>query len=107
MIDHFHDGDRRASPALPEPRRARPAGCAPPTSATSGAWVSQSTGPTSANVSRTLSLVPVTNATWRNLVDSHYSRGAEFDELVWTRAAPRPAVELIAARTTSLNECFY
>jgi hypothetical protein len=52
-------------------------------------------------------LVPRTNATWRSLVDSHYSHGAEFLDAVWSRALSRPAVELVASRTTGLNECFY
>jgi len=72
-----------------------------------GAWVSQSTGSTRANVSRTLSLVPVTEVAWRDLVDSHYSRGAEFMEAIWERPLTRPQVELVASRTTGLNECFY
>ena len=72
-----------------------------------GAWVSQTTGETRANVSRTLSLVPVTNDPWRRLVDSHYSRGAEFQEAVWNRPLSRPQIELVASRTTGINECFY
>ena len=70
-----------------------------------GAWVAQTTGETRANVSRTLSLVPITNEPWRQLVDSHYSRGAEFMAKQWDRALSRPQVEMIASRTTSLNEC--
>ena len=72
-----------------------------------GAWVSQSTDATLANVSRTLSMVPVTNATWRALVTSHYSRGPEFMNLAWDQALSRPQTELVASRTTALNECFY
>ncbi len=72
-----------------------------------GAWVAQSTGPTRANVSRTFSLLPETNVLWRDLVDSHYSRGVEFMQLDWDRALSRPQVELVASRTTALNECFY
>ncbi len=72
-----------------------------------GAWVPQSTGSVNANVSRTLSLVPVTNAAWRRIVDALYSRGAEFANLQWDRALTRPQVELVAARTTAELECFY
>ena len=60
-----------------------------------------------ANVSRSLSLVPVTNSTWRRLVNDSYSRGPEMLSLTWERALSRPQVELIAARVSSLNECFY
>ena len=107
VIDRFHAAMGEPTPVLPvpqpgEPRRVRPDGVGDV-----GAWVSQSSAPTTANVSRTLSLVPQTNATWRSLVDSHYSRGIEFLDAVWSRALPRPAVELVATRTTGLNECFY
>lgn len=72
-----------------------------------GAWVSQTVGPTRANVSRTLSLVPVTNAAWRGMVDAHYSHGADFANLTWDRPLSRPQAELLASRATVLNECFY
>jgi len=72
-----------------------------------GAWVAQTTAVTMANVSRSLSLVPVTNAAWIALVQAMYSRGAQFVEMEWDRALSRPQVELVAARTTAENECFY
>jgi len=72
-----------------------------------GAWVPQTVGKKRANVSRALSLVPATDSTWRALVDSHYSRGAEFMSLVWDRALSRVQVEAVAARTTSELDCFY
>jgi hypothetical protein len=72
-----------------------------------GAWVSQSTGSGMANVSRSLSLVPVTNSAWVGLVQAMYSRGPGFLDLEWDRALSRPQVELVAARTTAELECFY
>lgn len=72
-----------------------------------GAWVAQSTAAGMANVSRSLSLVPVTNAAWVGLVQAMYSRGAEFLDLAWDRALSRPQVELVASRTTAELECFY
>lgn len=107
VIDRFHVAIGEPLPTLPEPQPGAPARTRPEGVGDIGAWVSQSTGATAANVSRTLSLVPCTNTTWRSLVDSHYSRGAEFLDTVWSRALSRPAVELVAARTTGLNECFY
>ncbi len=85
-----------------EPRRLRPDGVGDV-----GAWVSQTVEKQRANVSRALSLVPVTNATWRPLVNLCYSRGDEFSRLRWDRHLNRPQVELVAARTTAHNECFY
>jgi hypothetical protein len=72
-----------------------------------GAWVSQSTASGTANVSRSLSLVPVTNSAWIGLVQAMYSRGPGFLDLEWDRALSRPQVELVAARTTAELECFY
>ncbi len=107
VVDTLAAALGRPAPELPsavagEPSRIRPEGVGDV-----GAWVSQSLDKTMANVSRTLSLVPVTNATWRGLVDSHYSRGRGFFDLAWDRALSRPQVELVAARTTVLQECFY
>lgn len=93
---------RPAPPGSGEPARIRPGDVGDV-----GAWVSQTTGPTRANVSRTLSLVPETNRLWRTLVDTHYSRGPEFMNLTWDFPLTRPQAELLASRTTVLSECFY
>ena len=73
-----------------------------------GAWVHQSIEGATANVSRALSLVPVTNRAWRGLSNGLYSRGEGFMDLRWDdRALNRPQAELVAARTTAELECFY
>lgn len=90
------------SPVAGEARRERPADVGDV-----GAWVSQSLQTGNANVSRSLSLVPITNRAWGGLVQAMYSRGAEFADLAWSRALTRPQVELVAARTTAELECFY
>ena len=107
VVDRFHLALGRRPPVLPVPNPGEPARQRPGDVGDVGAWVSQTVGPKRANVSRTLSLVPVTDAAWRTLVDSHYSRGAEFMDPIWHRPLDRPQVELVASRTTGLNECFY
>lgn len=107
VVDRFADAMGVPRPDLPAPRPGEPARDRPTDVGDVGAWVSQATGPTVANVSRTLSLVPVTNLPWRDLVNTHYSRGAEFMDAVWQRPLTRPQVELVASRTTTWNECFY
>lgn len=106
-IDTFQRAMGRAEAVPPAPHDGEPARDRPADVGDVGAWVSQSTGPTKANVSRTLSLVPVTNRAWRSLVDSHYSRGAEFMNMSWDFPLSRPQAELVATRTTALAECFY
>ena len=107
VLDRFDRAMGRPERSLPEPIDGEPTRIRPDDVGDVGAWVSQTTGPTRANVSRTLSLVPATNVPWRQLVDSHYSRGADFVNLRWEHPLSRPQAELVAARTTALNECFY
>ncbi|NND74675.1 MAG: hypothetical protein HKN44_06670 [Ilumatobacter sp.] len=107
VLDTFDRAMGRPEPTIPEPIDGEPARVRPDDVGDVGAWVSQTTGPTRANVSRTLSLVPETNRLWRQLVDTFYSRGTEFMNLSWDFPLSRPQAELIAARTTALNECFY
>lgn len=107
VLDRFDRAMGRPERELPETVAGDPARMRPGDVGDVGAWVSQTTGPTRANVSRTLSLVPHTNLAWRQLVDTHYSRGPEFMNLRWEFPLSRPQAELVAARSTALNECFY
>jgi hypothetical protein len=107
VLDRFDRAMGRPERELPEPFDGQPARVRPDDVGDVGAWVSQTTGPTRANVTRTLSLVPATNQAWRQLVETHYSRGAEFTNLRWELPLSRPQAELVATRTTALNECFY
>ena len=60
------------------------------------------------NVARALSYVPADNQIRMQLVASMYTGGEDFMSLIWEhRSLTRPQVELLAARTSSLNECFY
>jgi hypothetical protein len=72
-----------------------------------GAFIPMTQTKLLANVSRALSLVPRTNATWRTLVTESYSRGPQMLELTWDRALTRPQVELVAAQVSRLQACFY
>ena len=107
VIDTFSWAMESSDTALGEAVDGLPASHRPEDVGDVGAWVAQSTASGTANVSRSLSLVPVTNAAWVNLVQALYSRGPGFLDLEWDRALSRPQVELIAARTTAELECFY
>lgn len=99
--------DNSGSDGHPDTDTGEPARVRPDDVGDVGAWVDQTVGRKRANVSRALSLVPKTDSAWRNLVDSHYSRGAEFMNLRWDRALTRVQIEAVAARTTSELDCFY
>ncbi|MEC8975002.1 MAG: hypothetical protein VX725_04490 [Actinomycetota bacterium] len=59
------------------------------------------------HVAVALSLALADNARRMLLVRAMYS-GQSFFDMVWThRSLSRPQIELVAARTSALNECFY
>lgn len=72
-----------------------------------GAHVPVAAASAGANVGRAMSLVPDAIALFFGVERAFYAAGAEFQELVWDRALSRPQVELVAARTSAVNECFY
>ncbi len=92
---------------LPEPTPGPPAAERPPGVGDVGAWIPMTLDKALANVSRALSLVPKSNATWRALVTESYSRGPEMMQLRWSRALNRPQIELVAATVSREQECFY
>ncbi len=59
------------------------------------------------HVAVSLSLAQADNARRMLLVRAMYS-GKDFGEMIWThRNLSRPQIELVAARTSAMNECFY
>jgi hypothetical protein len=104
-------------PPLPgEPSRHRPAGATE-----SGAWVpiidpADAAGPEAdvyggidfvPNIVRALSLVPDEVRVLRRSTDAHYVPVAQIPDPTFHRALTRPQMELIAARVSALNQCFY
>ncbi len=99
-----------------EPSRHRPSGAAP-----EGAWVPMvapeaAVGPEAGlygdapivpNIVRALSLVPDEARALRALVDAHYVPVARIPDPTARRALDRAQIELVAARVSALNECFY
>lgn len=97
-----HDFRPLPSPQAGEPTQVRPDGMADV-----GGHIEMTAENFGPNVGRSLSLAGDDHVRWRELVFTMYS-GAEFFEMVWdSRALSRPQVELLAARTSALNECFY
>ena len=96
--------------SLPVPKGGKPGGKIPDGLSDGGAFVRWKTenwvGP---NVARALSFVPKDNEIRMKLVGSMYAGSEQFISMVWDENEPldRAQVEIIAARTSSINECFY
>ncbi len=89
-----------ATPGEPTDERA-------PTTDDLGAYVPIAAGFPGAHIAKSLSIAPTANLRRLGLVRALYS-GTRFGELRWDDGAlDRPQVELVAARTSELNECFY
>lgn len=120
-LDHF--ARALGIPPLPlsaplpgEPSRHRPAGARPGT-----AWVpmidpGDAAGPEAdlyggagfvPNIVRALSLVPDEVRALRRATEAHYVPVAQIPDPTVRRALDRTQMELVAARVSALNECFY
>jgi hypothetical protein len=94
--------------ALPGPSEGRPRARLANDAAVSTHWVPTVPG-RGANVGKALTAVPVAVEAWHRLSDVQYvPPEALIRDLAWSRGAlDRSQVELLAARTSLLNECFY
>ena len=107
VVDAFAESLGVAFEPLPPPLPGEPDGARPEGMAEAGAFVPMAAGQPGPNVARALSLVPADNAAFFGLVGSMYAL-ERFSELVWEEGAlSRPQVELVAARVSAVNECFY
>lgn len=106
-IDHNAAALGVAGRELPEPVSGEPHGRRPEGLADVGGHIEMTEVIEGPNVRRSLSLAGADHERWMMLVFVMYS-GSKFGDMVWTgRALTRPQVELLAARTSALNECFY
>jgi hypothetical protein len=93
---------------LPEPQPGTPDGARLDGVADAGAYVPMMDPFVGPNVGRALSLVPEANRLFMQNVMAMYSgRGGGFFDMVWEGPLARPQAELLAARVSALNECFY
>ena len=107
-LDVFADAIGVDSRPLPAAAEGEPDQTTMPGVAVSTHWVP--TAPVKgANVGKALTSVPVAAEAWRRLSDAQYvPPEALIKDLAWSRGAlDRMQVELLAARTSLLNECFY
>ncbi len=120
-IDEFHRALDIGLEPLPEPVAGQPSRLRPPEAEQRASWPSivpksglnpgdqMLYGPMEwgANVISALSLIPE-NVRWlHDLSEGHYLSFREMRMPDPLRAISRPQIELIAARVSALNECFY
>lgn len=97
---------------LPSPQTGEPSREYPLDLRDNGAWIRQTAtaidNPELVNVSRAISIVPRENELRRALVDAMYMEGHSFFDTRWERkAVSRRQLEIVATRTSAINECFY
>lgn len=94
---------------LPAPSEDQPLGRPAVETAVMRHWVPTDVTARGPNVGRALSALPLAVQAWRRLSDVQYvASDALLGDLRWSRGAlDRAQVELLAARTSLLNECFY
>ncbi len=106
-IDMFAGALGADSEPLPDPAGGEPSRARPGSVGDDGAWVPMTMPFQGPNVARALSLVPSAAMMFGTLALEMYAKG-DFAKLVWEeRPLARPQVELVAARVSALNECFY
>jgi hypothetical protein len=103
-IDTFHSVVGVPPPPLPAPETGPPTGAVEPAARTGRAWVPMITG---ATIVDSLSLVPAENDELVEVNRLMYLDVARIFDVTAVRALTRPQMELIAARTSFVNECFY
>jgi len=105
-VDHFHRVLGLEPGALPTPVAGDPHRNVPDAMVDIGGHIPMAAD-SPFNVARSLSLAGEDNNVRLREVRAMYS-GAGMADMVWNnRALSRPQVELLAARTSALNECFY
>ena len=107
-IDAFSEALGRNHEDFPVPQPGKPNGNQNPNVTDIGAYVPMMEPWKGPNVARAFSLVPTANQLFFSNVQQMYaSHGGGFSEMVWKGPLTRPQAELLAARVSSANECFY
>ncbi|WP_133406768.1 alkylhydroperoxidase-related (seleno)protein [Parashewanella tropica] len=97
---------------LPTPLEGEPTRQLPENLRDNGAWIRQTQEAIDdqnlVNVSRAISILPIENGLRRDLVEAMYMEGHSFFDKIWkNKALSRPQLEILATKTSMINECFY
>jgi len=107
-IDGFAEALGRPLESLPAVSSEMPASAEDEDVTDIGAYVPMQDPWHGPNVSRALSMVASANALFMSNVAVMYTgKDHDFGEMIWDGPLSRPQVELLAARVSSINECFY
>jgi hypothetical protein len=122
-VDEFHHALGLPLEPLPQPEPGQPSGYRPPGAKAAGAWVPMilldgaidqeadlyGGGKQIVNVVSALSLVPDAVRMADDILSTYYVAGADLPNLSKNggRALQRSQMEFIAARVSSINDCFY
>lgn len=106
-VDVFAEALGVAPEPFPTAVPGPPSGAIAHPTADIGAYVRVDAASRGANVGRSLTLVPDAARLFFGIEPAFYAAGEQFRTLVWDRALSRPQIELVAARTSALSECFY
>ena len=104
-VDLFHRALGVPLPPLPEPQAGEPTGLPPPTDLIVGKSFLPMVPPVS--IPQTISLVPPETTAWQALSDAMYMTFDDMGNPDLRRSLHRTQIELVAARTSQVNECFY
>ncbi len=103
-IDTFHRAIGSSLPRLPEPITGDPTGIHDPAARSGAAWVPMVGG---ASIVAALSAVPSEAAAQEDMHGPLYLTYEQMQDFEFVRGLSRSQMELVAARTSALNECFY
>ena len=104
-IDLFHRALGLPLQPLPEPEPGEPTRVPPPTDLVFGKSFLPMVAPVS--IPQTISLVPPETIAWQELSDVMYMTFDQMGDPDFRRSLHRTQIELVAARTSQVNECFY
>jgi hypothetical protein len=103
-VDSFHRSLGTPEPRLPDPQGGEPTGEEDLAARSGAAWVPMVGG---ASIVQALSAVPSEAEAQEDMHGPLYLSYEQMQDLQFARGLTRPQMELVAARTSALNECFY
>ena len=119
-VDRFHHALGLPPEPLPQPQPGAPTRRRPSAVVQDEAWVpwldvananaeerALFPAPRVPNVLRALSLVPAEVTSWRDIAAAQYIADEEMISMDSKNSLSREQIELVAGRTSALNECFY